>query len=250
MSESCNNLLDIIISQKDSPRFKNCPAELFRYLLINYFFRKEVFDSRPFFLFLEKFPMPEIFSSADDIRDLDPDTVDAAINDETVENSFCGRIMLSKNYLKIFFPNHIPDYYKVPNDVRLEMRAAADSRNRLIVSAFRKLHRDMERDQERKLITLVALIIINLHRRTGWTLINTDKSPEHIIRLHFDRPDDIFTGSEVQMAALNDDSVIRSLLKHFFVVKSFRDMKILSDEFRNEADRFKKRADSAFRKQA
>lgn len=245
MQETFNNVLDIIVSQRDNALLSS-PDAMFRYLMLNYFFRQEVFDSNNFNIFLTHHDMPKFPDSVSNLKDVDIKIISQLVNGSDVESSLCGQIMLSRNYLKNFYPNHTPDYFKVPNEVRLEMRKNAKSRNKAIIGSFEKMHKDIAADKKRKVLNLVALVILNISRRTGKPLKNIDQPVEKLIKGHFRNYKELFDGNETQMATLNDNSIVRDLLKYIFVVKSYSELKNVSDMFMEEVSRFKRRADSVF----
>jgi hypothetical protein len=245
--EAYNNLLDIIINQEKKPKISGNVPEMFRFLMVNIFFKKEIFDNKSFSFFLEKLDTPKEIKSLKSLKDIDMELLRSIINRDSVDNSFVGSIMFSRNYMKNFHPNHPNDFSKVPNEIRVEMRTKAMERNKAIIDGFEKMKMDMEADKKRKIITLIALSIKNIKRRTGRLIKNIeDSNVADIIRERFPNCDEIFTGSKKQMTILSDESLARDLLKQFFIVKSFRDLKDLSDLFMQELERFKKRAEIAF----
>lgn len=240
-----NKVLDIIIDQINNPEIAGSPNGMFKYLMVNYFFREEVSDNKNFNIFLTHYNFPNFDPSINDLREIDVKTISNFINGSDVESSLCGQIMLSKNYLKSFYPNHVSEYLKLPHDIRMEMRANAEERNNSIIAAFEKMHQDIAADKKRKVLSLVALVLVNISRRTGRQLKNTDQSAEKIIKAHFSNYKETFSGNETQMADLNDESIVRDLLKYFFVIKSYGELKAISDMFKDEVERFRKRVNSA-----
>jgi len=244
--ESFNNLLDLIIDQESKLKTSKNASEVFRFLMINAFFKKEFFENKSFAFFLEKLEPPSEFNSLASLRDIDMELLHSVINRDSTDKSFAGSIMLSKAYMKNFHPNHPSEIIKVPVDIRLEMRENVLKKNRAIITGFEKMKKDMEADKKRKIITLVALSMKNVKMRTGCPIKNIDGSVDDVIKEHFLNHDEIFTASEKQMTILSDQTVVRNLLKLFFVVKSFNDLKNLNDLFAKEIERFRKRAQLAF----
>ena len=244
--ESFNNLLDIIIDQEGKPKMAGNAAEVFRFLTVNIFFKKEIFDNESFSPFLKKLDLPAELNSLASLKDIDIELLRSIINRDAVDKSFMGSIMFSKIYMKNFQPNHPNDITKVPVEIRLEIRKEAVRRNKTIIEGFEKMKEDMEADKKREIITLVALSMKNIKRRTGLPFKNSDESVGDAIKERFTNHDEIFTANEKQMTLLSDSSLVRDLLKQFFPVKSFQDLKNLSDLFSKEIERFKKRAQVAF----
>jgi hypothetical protein len=190
--------------------------------------------------------MPPEIASLSSLKEINIATLRSIINGESVDKSFAGAIMFSKTYMKNFHPNHPNDFAKVPHEIRLEMRNTAISKNKAIISGFEKMRTDLDADKKRKVITLVALSLKNIQRRTGRPIKNIDESIGDIIKEHFNNHDEIFTGNTKQMVILKDDSLARDLLKQLFIIKSFPELKTVSDLFQNEIERFRKRAQIAF----
>lgn len=246
MEKSYNNLLDIIIEQEKQPQYMGNPSELFRYLVMNCFFKIEAEENRQFHTFLERFDIPFGFSTVKSLLEMDVELIRTIINGESIDKSFAARIMFSKIYLKYFQPHHPNDFSKIPNDIKIEMRREAISKNEAIVAGFQKAHDDMNADKKRTVLALIALCMKNINRRTGRPIRNIDMPIADIIREHMPDCDDIFKGSPTQLVLLHDVAVVRNILKRLFVIKSYSELKKVSDLFLEEVERFRKRAELAF----
>jgi len=245
--ESFNsNLLDIIIEQESKPKFSKNAPEVFRFLMVNVFFKQEVSDNKSFSLFLEKTELPPELNSLTSLKDIDMELLRSIINRDSVDKSFAGVIMLSKTYMKNFHPNHPNEIIRVPVEIRLEMRADIAKKNKAIIDGFEEMKKDMEADKKRKIVSLVALSLKNITMRTGIPFKNVDEDAGDVIKKYFPNSDEIFTASQKQMTILSDQSIVRDFMKLFFVVKTFQDLKTLSDLFAKEIERFARRAKMAF----
>jgi hypothetical protein len=149
--------------------------------------------------------------------------------------------MLSKEFLKHQYPHHAPSFGKLPEDVRFELIDDIKEKNSLIINAFSKMFKDLETTKERTVITLIALILKNIHRKTGRAINKLDEPAETIIKNIFPNTDSVFCGDQKQMGQLSDDSNIKDLVKKFFIIKQFAEITELAELFNDELSRFKRR---------
>ena len=100
---------------------------------------------------------------------------------------------------------------------------------------------DREADKKRKILTLVALILKNIHLKTGSPFNKLPKKAEDIIRGIFSHTDEVFSASQKQIADIQDDTKIKQIVKTFFMVKQFKDITEIAAMFKEELDRYRKR---------
>ncbi len=241
-SERYNNLIDVCIALEEEPEGTLVPVEMFKRLLRDYFYRKEIENSRNLEQLIEKIPLPGFLESMNSIFDIDVDELRSYIESDMINNSISGKIMLSPNYLKVFYPQQPPSFSQLHEDAKFEIMDRIKDRNDCIISAFEKMLLDREADRNRTVLHLVALIIKNIYRRTGRPLNKLTRKAEDIIRSIYNNADETFTASMVQVSDLNDESKIKRIIKEFFKIKQFQDIKELSDLFKKELDRYRKRA--------
>ena len=239
---SYNNLLDIIIEKEKQAPYEGNPREMFRYLVINCFYKDQALENRTFQSFLEKFDIPIGFSTAESLVNLDINVIRTILMGDSIDKSFAAQVMFSKTYLKYFQPHHPSDFSKIPNNIKVELRQAVMKKNEAMINGFNKIHTDMRADKKRTMLTLVALCLKNINRRTGRPLKITEQPVEELIRDHIKGCDKVFTGDSKQLVLLNDMALIRDILKQIFNVKSYTELKKVSDLFVEEVERFRKRA--------
>jgi|GEM_PF-267669 len=240
--ETYFNLIDQIIHLEEESDLAGNATELFRHLLINYFFRRDISSSKSFQLFLENIDMPGVFANAGSLLKVDIENLRSAIEGGTVNDSLAGSIMLSKEYLKAFYSNHPPAFGKLPHDVQADLVAKIKNKNQTIVSAFEKINEDIRADKKRKILNLIALVIKNIHFRTGRPINKLPGTAEEIIRSLYSNADEIFNGSQKQMTLLKDDVVLKQLIKAFFTIRQFSEITDLSNQYKKELERYRKRA--------
>lgn len=239
--ESFNNLIDEYLKMVEEPGHSAGAGEQFINLLMNYFFVNEKNENRSIELLLTNIKPPSFLSSATTLLDMNIDDLRGYVQGSSTSDSLAGKIMLSQPYLKTFYPHHAPSFNKLPEDVRFEVMDAIKQKNETIISAFEKMMSDRDADRKRKVITLVALIIKNIHHRSGAPFNRMPKNAEDIIRETFHNTDEIFTASQKQMADLQDDTKIKQMIKIFFMVKQFKDITGIAEMFKGELERFRKR---------
>lgn len=240
--DTYNNLIDECIALDEDPSLKGDVKAEFSRLLSNYFFRREIELSKNLELFLSNFSVPDIFNGFNSIIDIDIDILTEMVHGNSINDSLAGKIMLSQQYLKSFYPNHSPSYSKLPEDIRFELMQLIKEKNECIITAFSKMKADVASDRNRQIMTLIALILKNIHLRSGMPL-NTLQSPLNvIIQKIFPMALDRFDAKPKQISELLDDSKIKELIKIIFKVKQFKEITILADQYKQEFSRYHKRA--------
>jgi hypothetical protein len=244
---SFNNLIDCCLRLEHDPELEGNVGAQFVRLVTDYFFGEEKNASRGFELYLENCTPPPFVESLTSIFDIDMADLEAHVRGGALNDSMAGKIMLSPQYLKTFYPHHAPSFNKLPEDVRFELMDAIKEKNDGIISAFTKMKMDRDADRKRKILTLVALVLKNIHLRTGAPLNRLPKPADEIIRSLFAGADEVFSASQKQMAELMDDTKIKQLVKTFFMIKQFKDITDITALFKDEVGRFKKRTESSLR---
>jgi hypothetical protein len=240
--ESFNNLIDICMKLDEDVELTGNSQEIFRTLLNNYFFKQETYESKRLDNYIKNMEMPSFLKEHISLVDIDTDRLRSFIEGDSVRNSFCGAVMLSTEFLKSFYPHHTPDFKKMPPDIQAEILQRIKFKNQVILDAFDKMKTDKEADRGRKVVTLIALILKNIHLRTGMPFNKLTGPAESVIRTIFKSTDDIFNAQQRQLAELTDDKKIKELIKAFFVVKKFQDLTDFTSMFIAELERYKKRA--------
>jgi hypothetical protein len=241
IKETFNNLIDLCIILEEKPEYTGKADEMFRYLLTDYFFKTEVNQSKGLELILNEFKIPELLKGKKSLFEVTLDDLEPDIGGTTVNDSLAGRIMLTPQYLKSFYPHHAPSFGKLPEDVKFELLDRIKEKNKCITDAFNKMTKDRESDRSRKVITLIALILKNISQKTGRPLAKLDRPADAIIRDAYSKSDEVFNGSQRQIAELSDDVKIKDLLKAFFVIRQFSEIAELAQLFRAELSRYRKR---------
>lgn len=242
---SFNNLLDFCIAIETDSSFTGNGKDFFIRILKEYFFKKETDQNKSFEIFLSDFPVPDFLKDLKSPVDADIEEITNAIEGDSVNNSLSGKIMMSQQYLKAFYPHHTPNFMNMPEDIRSEIIARVREKNSLIITAFEKAHQDKQTDTSRKILTLVALIIKNIQLKTGRPLNNQEKGVNEIISSIFLNSDEVFTASQQQIADLNDDKKIKDTIKQFFIIKQFKEISDIAALFKEEVNRFIKRTKSS-----
>ena len=239
------NLIDVVISLEEE---KGDKAEVFLRILIEYFFKEECGEKK-FLAFLKGFELPSLLTKAQSIADIDEHEFENFVNGTTPTDSLCGKIMLSKPYLKTFQQNHQPEFKKLPSDVQLSMLDDIKDRNAHIIKAFHKMHEDREADRTRTVLRLAALILKNIQIRTGLPFGQMKAEASDSIREIFRDADSIFQAAPAQVAEMTDDRNIKALIKAFFVIRKNQDLSDIAEHFRKEFERYRKRAEKVFSKE-
>jgi len=240
--ETFNNLIDICIQMEENPDLAGNASEMFRHLLSDYFFKGDVYDSKRIAFLIDNMKLPDFLGEHRSLIEVDMEKLAAFIERDTINDSLSGRIMITADYLKAFYPHHPPAFNKLPPDVREELLQRVKERNRLILEAFEKIKTDRQADRSRKVITLVALILKNIHRKTGLPLNPPSAPAETAIRGVYNNCDEVFNAKQRQLAELGDEAKIKEIIKTFFTVKKFQDLAGITKLFKAELDRYRKRA--------
>jgi len=241
-SDTFNNLIDICIAYEDNIGKSKDSVKSFKYLLEEYFFSKEIDETRAVEKIIDNVQVPIAISNAPSVLEADLDKLREELTSNLVTDTLCGKIILAEGYLKYFYSNHPPSFGKMPEDIKVELIEKIKSKNLGILQAFEKIKDDITADKNRKVITLIALIIKNIHLRSGHPLAKPAKPANEIISSIFREVDQIYVGSGRQNSNLLDDTNIRELLKAFFTIYQFSDLTELGNQYRNELERFRKRA--------
>ncbi len=240
--ESFYNLVDKCIEMESEKSLAGNTQEMFRRLLTDYFFQIESGESKKIENIFKNMEFPDFLKETPSIMDLDIKKLGSFIQGEMIKDSLSGKVFSSSEYLKSFQPHHAPVFGKLPGEVQREILEDIKIRNAIILEAFEKMKADRAADKSRKVITLVALIIKNVHLRTGCPLNDMGSGAEKLIRDTFLNCDETYNGSQRQQADLIDDKKIKQVIKSFFVVKKFQDISEMADLFRTELERYRKRA--------
>lgn len=244
-TRSYNNLIDCCLRFDEDPELAGDVGGQFVRLVTDYFFGEEKIASRGFELFLENTAPPPFVMSLKSMFDIDMAALEAYVRGGSLNDSMAGKIMLSPQYLKAFYPHHAPSFNKLPEDSRFELMDAIREKNDGILTAFTKMKLDRDADRKRKILTLIALVLKNIHLRTGAPLNRLSRPADEIIRSVYADADEVFSASQKQMAELMDDTKIKQLVKTFFMIKQFKDITGIALLFKDEVGRFKKRTESA-----
>jgi hypothetical protein len=239
--ETYNNLIDLYISLEENPELAGDTSELFRRILCDYFFEKETSESKHFEVYFHDFKLPHFISSANNLFEVPFNELRSYIEGSMVNDSLAGTIMLSSSYLKAFYSEHPPSFSKLPEDVQFELIGKVKIKNEKFIQAFQKMIKDREADKKRKILTLIALIIKNVHLKSGRPLNKLQKSAEEIISSIFINTEEVFVASQKQMSDLNDDSKVKELVKSFFKVMQFKEISEIADNYKIELQRYQKR---------
>ncbi len=242
IEESYNNLIDQCIEYEINPDYTGQPGEIFRKLLMDYFFKKDVEESRQMEIFFEKFEIPGFLSNLQSILDIDISELRSYIDGETLNDSLSGKVMLSKTFLRNFYPGQDPQFTNLSEDVKFELVDRIKEKNSRIMAAFVKMAEDREADKRRNILTLISLIIKNVYKKSGRPLNRNVKSVADTINSIFSETEERFTGNQRQMSMLEDDTKIKGLVKAMFIIKQFKDIEEVSGMFRKELERYKKRS--------
>ncbi|MBN2161092.1 MAG: hypothetical protein JW807_17020 [Spirochaetes bacterium] len=238
---SYNNLIDLCLKMLEGQEYAGNAKAQFSRIMTDYFFEVEKNANRNMELFLENIEPPSFLDGLKSIFDISIDDLKAYVQGSSFNDSISGRIMLSQPYLKAFHPHHAPSFNKLPEDVRFELMDAVKEKNAAIISAFEKMLVDRDADRKRKVMTLVALILKNIHLKSGAPFNKLSRPAEEIISATFHNTDEVFTASQKQIADLQDDTKIKQMIKTFFMVKQFKDITGISEMFKEELERYRKR---------
>lgn len=242
---SYNNLIDVCIRFEEDPELSGKVKDQFERIISDYFFQDEKNASKSIELFLSNLKSPSFVDSATSIFDINEKDLKSYIDGSSFNDSLAGRLMLSQQYLKVYYPHHAPSFNKVPEDVRFELMDLIKEKNETILAAFHKMMADRQADTRRKVLTLVALILKNIYLKTGAPLNKLQNPAEEVIRSIFSNTGEVFTASQKQIVDLKDDAKIKQLVKTFFMVKQFKDLTGIANQFKEELERYRKRTMNA-----
>jgi hypothetical protein len=237
------NLIDRVIVLEKGGKARS--DEVFRKIMIEYFFQRECTEKKVLGL-LKSLELPPFFEVKNSLLDLDPEQFTSFIKGKMPNDSFPGMILLSKQYLKSFHPNYPSELSKMPFQEQMEILTEVKEKCARIITAFDKMREDIESDKQRTLLTLVALIFRNIHIRTQIAFADLDRSASDIISEIFKGSESVFIASPEQCAELSDDRNIKALTKEFCVIRKNRDLSDIADLFKKEFERYKIRAHYAF----
>lgn len=235
------DLIDSCIDAERDPEISGNAVEIFRRLMITYFFREETEENKGFTLFLEKMELPGFLGGYTSIFDVDLSELKRSIDGETTNDSLCGKIMLSSHYLKAFYPHHPPSFAQLPADVKPELLTNIKTMNADIYQAFEKMKKDEAADRNRKILTLIAMILKRIHVKTEFPLNKLTRKAEDIIREIYEDCDDAFRATPKQLAELRDDTRLKTLIKTFFSIRKFQEISEMATIFKDEFERLKNR---------
>ena len=240
--ESYYNLLDFIVQLNEYPELQTSASEMFRRLLRDYFFKRESEENKNLEQMMEDFAVPENIASLNSLFDIDIMNFSVYVDGETINDSLAGTIMLSPQYLKVFYPDHPSSFSKLPEDIKYTLVDRIKEKNALIVSAFEKMLEDREADRNRTVLTMVALILKNIHLKSGRPFNRLEKTAQEIISSLFTTSDEVFIAKERQVSEVGDDSRVKELVKTFFIIRQFKEITEITEMFMEELERYRKRA--------
>ncbi len=241
VKETFNNLIDLCITLEEMPEYTGKADEMFRHLLTNYFFKQETYQSKSIELILNEYKVPESIKGLKSLFELGLEELKNHVEGSTFNDSLAGKVLLSPQYLKAYFPHHPPSFSKLPEDVKFELLDRIKEKNGSIIAAFEKMEMDKQADKSRKIITLIALILKNICKKSGKPLAKISDPAEVIIKKIFNNTSEVFNGSQRQFSELGDDTKIKELLKTFFVIRQFSEINDLTRLYRAELTRYRKR---------
>ena len=238
---SYRNLLDYLLDMEDDSDLAGNAQEQYRKLLMEYFFAEESREKAVATLF-KNIDFPSELKTVEKLINIDGDLIRKIAENEVLNDTLAGKIILSKQFLKTYYSNHQPEFKKIPPDVQLEILDRIKEKNKCIISAFDKMQEDIEAGKKRKIITLAALIINNVHLRNGLPYNKLDEPADKFLSSLIKNGDTVFTGKPSDMADIGDDTVIKNIVKVFFPIKQHKDLMEFTDLFKAELKRFVRRA--------
>jgi hypothetical protein len=236
------NLLDKVIVLEKGGKVKG--EEVFRKLLTEYFFKVECGEKKILNM-IKILELPAFITGCESLIDIDIPQFDAYVNGTVPIDSLAGKILLSKQCLQIFHRDYPPELVKMPTDVRFELVDAVQKRNAQMVYAFHKMHEDIDSDKSRTVLSLIALILKNIHLRNGFHYSRLDRPAEDIIQGIFSTAQKVYSCAPDQNSEISDDKHIKSLIKEFCIIRKNSELSEIASEFKKEFERFKTRAEFA-----
>ncbi len=232
---SYNNLIDYCIELESETT--NVETNIVN-ILTGYFFKKEIELQKKLEHAFTNLKFPTSITDNPSILKIDLELLRSFVAGSTINDSLCGKIMLSETYLKNFYSNHPPSFSKLPDDVQQELIGIIKDKNEIIMDAFEKITKDIDANNNRKIIKLIALILKNIHRKTNRPINNLDQTIPELINSIYQHTDEIFDASQKQISELKDDSKIKNLVKSIFIVKQFKEISDIADEYKLELNRY------------
>jgi hypothetical protein len=237
LNESFNNLLEFALLTDENKSVDDNGDAIFQHLMTQFFFKQECREKKILGLF-KKLETPVQFSNIRKITEIPLAEVEALVQAETINETFAGKIMLSKQYLKSVYPQHEPEFKRLPTEVQLPLIDRIKDKNSNIIQAFKKMYSDIDGDKKRTVLKLIALVIKNVHLKTGFPLKKTKRPVVEILKEQYNGYEQIFNGDPSVVADLNDDKKIRFLAKEFFLVHNHKDIVEIGDLLKKEFQRF------------
>ncbi len=236
-----NNLIDVCITLQEEPQLQGDMGAVFVRLLTDYFFNREIEDSKNLELFFKNFKVPEFIRVSGSMLKIKILDMKSYIDGKMINDSLSGTIMFSSQFLKAHYPQHPPSYAKLPEDIKMDLMDRVKQKNSEIKDAFEKLDLDIKAVKNRKVMTLIALILKNLHYMKNLQFKNLEKPMDELIASHFNNTDVVFTASPGQCADIGSKGKIQDLVKLLFIVRKFQEINEISEAYTREFERFKKR---------
>ncbi len=228
-----HNLIDAIIDIEEDPDSRD-PARGFPRLLCEYFFAEETSENKAIAGYIYQLPVPEVIKQKGLLK-LTPEDIRPLVEGENLNDTLCARIMLQPAYLKYAFPHHSPAFSKMPPDIKGEIIKLIKERNQMVLNAFQKMQQDIQATKERTIKTLIALILKNVHLKTGMPFAKISEPVGQLIEKNFNFCNETFIASNKQIHEINDDAKIKNLLKSLFVVKRFDELTELAKVFKDRS---------------
>ena len=234
------NLIDAIIDIEDDTQYRD-PGKTFVRLLAEYFFATETSQNKAIAGFICQLPVPDQITKLPTLLKITPEDIKPFLETESINESLCARIMLQPAYLSFAYPHHSPSFSKMPPEIKGEIIQSIKQRNQSILTAFEKLQQDIKATKERNIKALIALILKNVHLKTGMPFTKLSEPVSQLIEKNFNFCNEIFIASNKQISEINDDAKIKNILKSLFIIKKFDELTEMSQVFKSEARRFIRR---------
>jgi len=119
--DTFNNLIDICIAYEEDPKKSGNTVEIFKSLLREYFFRKEMAETKVVQKIIDHVKLPDSVLRASSIFEIDLDKLNEELITNTLTETLCGKIILSEDYLKYFYHNYPPSFDKIPMEEKTEL---------------------------------------------------------------------------------------------------------------------------------
>jgi len=235
--ESFYNLLEFVLTMDENPSISGNDKAIFEHLMIEFFFKHEC-EEKSILAIFKNMELPAQFKGLKSLLYMPIDSVSDFVNADTINDTFAGRVMLSRRYLKCVYPLQEPEFKMLPVEIQLPLIDRIKDKNKNIIKAFEKMHKDIEDDRNRTVMKLIALVIKNVHLKTGFPLKDTKRPAVEIIKENYNGCAQIFNGDPDVVVDLTDDKKIRLLAKEFFLVHSHKDIVEISDLLKKEFKRF------------